>query len=419
MYEMKTIIVIGGGAAGMMAAGTASEHGARVMLLEKNAGLGKKLLLTGGGRCNITNTADVTDFLGSMVLRNSNFLYSALCGFDSMALRDFLHIHGLTTKVEDAGRVFPVSDDAVDVLKMFAGYLSSVGVEVLTNAVVSEIVPRRTSAFVVMLADGREVAADAVIIATGGLSAPHTGSTGDGYRFARGLGHDISKLYPSLVPLVVQKPDISGLMGLTCPDVGLVVKRNGKTVHKDFGSVIFTHFGISGPMILRASAYLAQNLHQPNDFYLDFAYSRSEKDLDNYIIQIFGQNLNRSVINCLEGQLLPERLIVALLAEAGIDGNTKARDVVKEARKKLCRTIKAFRLKVVGSAGFGAAVITCGGVKCNEIDPGTMQSKLVPGLYFAGEVIDVDALTGGYNLTIAFSTGQLAGKNAASFSLVD
>ena len=396
----------------MMAAGTAAENGARVVLLEKNPELGRKLLLTGGSRCNITNTADVADFVEA-VLRNPNFMYSALYGFDSAALRDFLHGLGLATKVEDAGRVFPVSDDAADVLKAFVRYLDNTGVEVLTNAVVSEVVPRETFGFTVALADGREVSADAVIVATGGLSAPHTGSTGDGHRIAQALGHDVTKLYPSLVPLTVQKPNVSELMGLSLPDVGLTAKREGKTVYKDFGDVIFTHFGLSGPVVLRASAKLAKELHLPHDFYLDFTPSKSEKDLDGVVINIFGQNPNRDVKNCLT-ELFPARLAAALLAVTGIDDDTKARDVTKEARKALCRNINAFRLEIVGSVGFGAAVITCGGVNCNEIDPATMQSKLMSGLYFAGEVLDVDALTGGYNLTIAFSTGRLAGRSAAA-----
>ena len=409
---MKTVVVTGGGAAGMMAAGAAAEHSARVVLLEKNAGLGKKLLLTGGSRCNITNTADVTDFVGA-VLRNPNFLYSALYGFDSLALRDFLHGLGLATKVEDAGRVFPSSDDAVDVLKVFARYLDNAGVEVLTNASVSGIVPIEASGFTVMLEDGREISADAVVIATGGLSAPHTGSTGDGHRIARDLGHDVTKLYPALVPLTVQKPDVSGLMGLSLSDVDLMVKREGKIVYKDFGDVIFTHFGLSGPMALRASAYLAKELHLPHNFCLDFVPSKSEKDLDGDIIKVFGQNPNRDVKNCLTG-IFPARLAAVLLAATGVGEDTKAHDVTKEMRKALCRNIKAFQLEIAGSLGFGAAVITCGGVNCDEIDPGTMQSKLVPGLYFAGEILDVDALTGGYNLTIAFSTGRLAGKSAAA-----
>jgi len=408
---MKTIVVIGGGAAGMMAAGAAAEHGARAVLIEKNASLGKKLLITGGGRCNVTNTADVADFVGAMVPRNPNFLYSALYSFDSAALRDFLRSYGVETKVEDAGRVFPVSDDAADVLKAFVRYMDGVGVEVLTNTAVAHIVPREISGFIIKFSDGEEIAADAVIIATGGLAAPHTGSTGDGHHFARGLGHDVTKLYPSLVPLVVKNPDISELMGLSLYDVGLVAKRDDKVVYKDSGDVIFTHFGISGPMAIRASAYLAKSLHMPHDFYLDFVPHRPEKGLNDDFLQVLGQNPNRDVKNCL-AELLPGRLVAALLAATSTKDDTKARDVTKEARRELCRNTKAFWLEVAGCAGFGAAAITCGGVSCDEIDPSTMESKLVPGLYFAGEVLDVDALTGGYNLAIAFATGRLTGKSA-------
>ena len=400
----------------MMAAGAAAENGANVVLIEKNPGLGKKLLLTGGGRCNITNTADVADFVGR-VLHNPNFLYSALYGFDYVALRDFLSGLGCPTKVEEEGRVFPVSDDATDVVKAFARYLKEAGVDVWTEAAVAEVLPREKPGFTVILIDGREVAADAVIVTTGGLAAPHTGSTGDGHHIARKLGHDVTKLYPALTPLAVQNPDVSELMGLSMTDVGLVAKRDGKVVYKDFGDIIFTHFGISGPMILRASAYLAKSLHLPHKVYLDFAPYQSDKGLDNDILRILGQNPNRDVKNCLI-ELMPTRLFAAILAAAALAEDTKARDVTKEVRKGLGRSMKAFELEIVGSMGFGAAVITCGGVNCDEIDPGTMESKLVHGLYFAGEVLDVDALTGGYNLAIAFATGRLAGKSAALSGLV-
>ncbi|MCL2574358.1 MAG: NAD(P)/FAD-dependent oxidoreductase [Defluviitaleaceae bacterium] len=398
----------------MMAAGAAAEHSAqdtRVVLLEKNESLGKKLLLTGGSRCNITNTADVADFV-EKVLRNPHFLYSALYGFDSSALRDFLHELGLATKVEDEGRVFPVSDDAVDVLKAFVGYLKNAGVEVLLNAPVADISSKSEQGFLVRLEDGREIVANAVVIATGGLSAPHTGSTGDGYKITKNLGHNITKLYPAIVPLTTQKPDITELMGLSMTNVELVAKRDGKVTYKDLGDIIFTHFGISGPLALRASAHLAKSLHMPHEFYLDFMPNFSEKDLDDSILKIFAQSLNKSVQNCLL-ELLPSRLVSTLLESAGVGEGVKANELTKDARKSICRYIKAFKLEVTGSVGFGAAVITCGGVECNEIDPSTMQSKLVPNLYFAGEVMDVDALTGGYNLTIAFSTGRLAGKSAA------
>ena len=405
MLGMRTIIIVGGGAAGMMAASAAAEQGARVVLLEKNAELGKKLLLTGGGRCNITNTADVADFVEA-TLRNPSFLYSALYGFDSSALREFLHGIGLATKIEDGGRVFPVSEDASDVIKAFAQHLDNAGVEILTNATVAVILPRDADGFLVGLTDGRNFATDAVIVATGGLSVPHTGSTGDGHRIARDFGHSVTKLYPSLVPFAVERPDVSELMGLSVPDVGLVAKRGGKVIYRDFGDVIFTHLGISGPVVLRTSAHLAKNLHEPHEIYLDFMPNKSEKDLDNDILRIFEQNPNKDVKNCMT-HILPARLAAA------ISNNAKAHDITKEVRRELCRNIKAFRLDVSGSIGFGAAVITCGGVSCDEIDPGTMQSKLVSGLYFAGEVVDVDALTGGYNLQIAFSTGRLAGKSAS------
>jgi len=408
---MRNIVIIGGGAAGVMAAGSAAEHGASVFLVEKNDGLGKKLLITGGGRCNVTNTADVGDFVRS-VPRNPKFLYCSLHNFGSQALRDFLHEHGLATKVEEDGRVFPVSDVAADVLCTFENYLKRRGVNVMLNVSVTQILPRGANDFLVLLTDGRKIDANSIIIATGGLSYPNTGSTGDGHRLAQGLGHNVTKLYPSIVPLVVETPSVTGLMGLALPEVGLIVKCDGKTIYKDYGDIIFTHFGLSGPMMLRASAHLAKKLHLGCEFYLDFARRLSEKSLEDSILETFVQNPNKDVKNALD-RLFAGRLVSELLAISNIECSEKSGRITKERRKTLCRRIKHFKLTVTGSVGFGAAVVTCGGVDCSEIDPSTMESKLIKSLYFAGEVMDVDALCGGYNLTIAFSTGWLAGRSAA------
>jgi len=402
---MKRIIIIGGGAAGIMSAAGAAENGADVLLLEKNAQLGKKLLLTGGGRCNITNTADAQGIIDA-TLRNPSFLYSALYSFDSAALRDFLHGIGLATKVGDAGRVFPTSEDAADVVRVFVHYLKKLGVQCITNAAVADVLQCDSGGFNVALADGRQFTADAVIIATGGLAAPHTGSDGDGYRFARDFGHGVTKLFPSLMPLLVQNIDTAALAGLSLIDIGLIAKCDDKIVYKDSGDVIFTHNGISGPLILRASAHLAKKLHISHEIYLDLAQNKTDKALDDEILSMFAQNPNRNVKNIL-AQLIPARLA------AFIGGEAKAQDITKDQRKKIVQNIKAFRLQIAGGAGFGGAVITCGGINCDEINPGTMESKLVSGLYFAGELLDVDALTGGYNLTIAFATGRLAGLAAS------
>ena len=394
----------------MMAAATAAKYGAQVVLIEKNERLGAKMLITGGGRCNITNTADYRAMVDK-VLRNPRFLYGALRGFDSQHLRNFLAHVGLDTKVEEAGRVFPVSNSAVDAMEALAAHLRQLKVNIRLNCNVKDIVPRGTSGFAINLSNDGKITADAVVIATGGLSVPRTGCTGDGHRFAKALGHKVTKLHPAIVPLVAEDGWISGLMGLGLPDVGLRAVLDGKEIYRGRGDVMFTHFGLSGPVVLEASSYLADKLHLGPQFYLDLAPNLPENDLNLQILHIFGQNLNKNLSNIL-GSLLPERMIPAVLEISGIGTDAKARDTTKTQRKNLCRNIKALGVKITGSAGFGTAMVTCGGVAAAEIEPSTMESKLVPGLYFAGEVLDVDALTGGYNLQIAFSTGHLAGRMA-------
>jgi len=409
---MKTIAIIGAGAAGMIASVFAAQNGAKVRLIEKNNTPGKKILITGGGRCNLTNTDDAQATMAK-ILRNPRFMHSALRTFDSSATCDFFHSIGVDTKVEAGGRVFPVSDDAGDVVAALRANLRRLDVDIEYNCRVDKIVPRGT--IFEIYCGGRIIKTDAVIIATGGLSAPQTGSDGDGLRFAKELGHGVTKLYPALVPLVVEGNfDFGGLMGLTV-NAGIAAKAVGKMIFDGRGDIMFTHFGISGPVAFTASAHLAAKMHLAPEIVLDFAPDMDKKVLDALVLDIFNQNLKKSVKNALYASaFLPERLVLATLLAADVKADVKVCDISRAMRERFCRVVKDFRLKVAGSLGFGAAVITCGGVDVKQINPATMESKVLPGLYFAGEILDVDGLTGGYNLQIAFATGHLAGISAAS-----
>jgi len=406
----KQIVVTGGGAAGMMAAISAAADGmARVILLEKNGQLGVKMQITGGGRCNVTNTADAAEMIDK-TQRNPRFLYSALHGLDSATLRAMLDGMGLKTKVEDGGRVFPVSDLAADVVDAFAERLRRLNVDVRLGCAVAEIT-RDDEGFAVKTKNGETIAADAVIIATGGLSVPATGSDGDGYGFAKSLGHNVTKLYPALVP--VNTEGVADLMGLGLDDAGLTVRLDGKIVYSGRGGIMFTHFGLSGPAVITATAFLADKMHLKPEFALDFVPNYTEKEIDKRLLDVFARNPAKTVVGALAAEnLVPQRLAAVLAVAAGLDDNNKAGNITKIQRAALCRLLKDFRVQTTGTAGFGSAVITCGGVAVNEINPATMQSVLVPRLFFAGEVMDVDALTGGYNLHIAFATGWLAGRCA-------
>ena len=413
MLFMRRIVVIGAGAAGMMAAGAAAGPGNLVLLVEKNRVPGKKVLVTGGGRCNITNVDDAEAMLGK-ALRNPRFLNSALRGFDSADMLAFLDEIGLEYKVEEKGRVFPLSDRAQDFVDALYGYLRRRGVDIRLNCKVAEVSGDGVSGFVVALENGERLACDAVIVATGGLSAPGTGSDGDGYRFARALGHSVGKLYPSIVALVVDAPWTGSLMGIGLEDICLTVLEGDKAVFKDAGAVMFTHFGISGPVVLRASAYLADKLHLGLEFCFDMKPEMTVNELDGYILDVLRANSNKGVGNALKARaVLPEQVLDVLLSVQGIAPDVRARDLTTKARRGLAHSMKRFGMMVKGSVGFGGAVITSGGVDVRQINASTMESKLVCGLYFAGELIDVDALTGGYNLQIAFSTGRLAGLSAA------
>jgi len=407
MADMKKIIIIGCGAAGMMAAAAAAENDAGVLVLEKNNSPGKKILITGGGRCNITNIDDANAMMAK-VLRNPRFLYSALNEFNSADTMHFFTKIGLKTKVEAGGRVFPVTENAQDVVDVMMKYLRHLGVQFEFDCNVDKIVPRGT--IFEIMSDKKTFRSDAAIITTGGLSAPHTGSDGGGFRLAKVLGHSITRLYPALVPLIAEE-STAELMGLSIK-ANLKAFCDRKMVYSGCGDVMFTHYGLSGPVVLEASSYLAEKLHLKPEFLLDFMPGLTEKETDLLLLDIFYRNANKNIKNALE-EILPDRLVTVLLRISGVKPDEKVRNIEKATRGLICRNIKGFALKVTGSAGFGAAVVTRGGVDVKQINPSTMESKIVAGLYFAGEILDVDGLTGGYNLQIAFSTGRLSGKSAA------
>ena len=401
----KRVIVIGGGAAGMLAAGTAAERGLNVALIEKNKVLGKKLMITGKGRCNITNACDDVETLLKNVVRNRRFLYSAFYGFDNMRTIDFFEGLGVKTKVERGERVFPLSDKSSDVTAALRKYLIDGNVEIIRDRV-DEICAEDGKITGVKCKDRGFMRADSVITATGGISYPITGSTGDGYTFAEDLGHTIERLKPSLVPLTVNE-NISELCGLSLKNISIVVNDDkGKVIYKDFGEMMFAHFGLTGPVILSASSFIENP--QGCVVHIDLKPALSAKQLDERILRDFSKNMNRDLINGLN-DLLPKAIIPYIVRLSEIPPHQKINSVTAASRRRLTELIKNLEFNVTGFCPPEQAIITSGGVSVKEINPSTMESKLVGGLFFAGEVIDVDALTGGFNLQIAFSTGRLAG----------
>lgn len=401
----KRVIVIGGGAAGMLAAGTAAERGLNVVLIEKNKVLGKKLMITGKGRCNITNACDDVEMLLKNVVRNRRFLYSAFYGFDNMRTIDFFEGLGVKTKVERGERVFPLSDKSADVTAALRKYLIDGNVEIIRDRV-DEICAEDGKITGVKCKDRGFMRADSVITATGGISYPITGSTGDGYTFAEDLGHTIERLKPSLVPLTVNE-NISELCGLSLKNISIVVNDDkGKVIYKDFGEMMFAHFGLTGPVILSASSFI----ENPRGciVHIDLKPALNVKQLDERILRDFSKNMNRDLINGLN-DLLPKAIIPYIVRLSEIPPHQKINSVTAASRRRLTELIKNLEFNVTGFCPPEQAIITSGGVSVKEINPSTMESKLVGGLFFAGEVIDVDALTGGFNLQIAFSTGRLAG----------
>lgn len=411
----KDIIIIGGGAAGMMAAYSAALAGGTAVVFEKNEKLGKKLYITGKGRCNFTNAADMQEFMEN-IPRNPRFLYSAFAAFSNNDMISFLEENGTKTKIERGKRAFPLSDKSSDVIKALNRALVKRGVSVRLNEEVKDIWIEEGAVKGVVKENNEKVSADAVIVATGGLSYPLTGSTGDGYTFSKKAGHSVTPLSTSLVPF-----DCDGIckemQGLSLKNVRLSLwsSVNKKPLFSGVGEMSFTHFGVSGPLVLSASSLIKDDFFKEGLFgKIDLKIALSEEDLKERIIRETKSSPKRSIKALLEG-LLPRSMVLVFLNLLSIPKERILSELTKEERDELIRLLKAFPFNVYGKRGYNEAVITRGGIKVNEIDPKTMGSKIVRGLFFAGEVIDCDALTGGFNLQIAWSTGFLAGKSAALF----
>lgn len=409
---MKRIIVIGGGAAGMIAAITAAEAGADVVLLEKNEKLGKKIYITGKGRCNVTNACE-TEELFKNVVTNPRFLYSALYAFTNLQTMDFFEECGVPLKIERGERVFPVSDKSSDIINGLAKRLKQAGVTVRFHGTVNKVCVTDGCVTGVEQQNGERLSCDACIIATGGLSYASTGSTGDGYTFAKLCGHTVTKCYPSLVALKIAEPFAKELEGLSLKNVSLKAKQGKKVLYDGFGELLFTADGISGPLVLSASSVVTDKFEKGEiTVSLDLKPALSKEELDARILRDFEEAKNKQFRNALD-KLLPQRLIRVIIGLCGIPEEKQVNSVTKQERAVLVDVLKGMELHIKKTGGFNEAVITKGGVSVKEVNPSTMESKLTKGLYFAGEVLDVDALTGGYNLQIAWSTGYLAGACAA------
>lgn len=393
----------------MMAAICSAKEGNQVVLLEKNEKLGKKLFITGKGRCNLTNAGDMEDLMGHVVT-NREFLYSAFYSFTNEQMMEWMEQWGCPVKVERGNRVFPLSDKSSDVIRAMERELRRQKVTVKLNTEVRCILTEGGRASGVELKGPGTMRADKVVIATGGMSYPSTGSTGDGYGFAKKAGHKVTHLDPALVPFNVDGTVCSRLQGLSLKNVEASLYADGKRVYKEFGEMLFTHFGVSGPIIISASSYAVQHKGKHLKFLIDLKPALSEEQLDQRLLRDFQENINKEFKNSL-GKLLPKKLIPVILELSGIPEEKKIHEITKKERMRLIALLKAVPLSVTSTRGFKEAIITHGGVDVKEINPSTMESKKVQGLYFAGEVLDLDALTGGYNLQIAWSTGYLAGMN--------
>ncbi|MCR5701241.1 MAG: NAD(P)/FAD-dependent oxidoreductase [Lachnospiraceae bacterium] len=413
------VVVIGGGASGMMAAIWAARNGNKVIIVEQNEKLGKKLFITGKGRCNFTNACDVEDLFGNVVT-NSKFMYSSFYSFSNQQVMDFFEELGLRYKIERGNRVFPASDHSSDVIKVLEKELKRLDVDIRLKTRVDKLIIEDGVAHGVMIGH-EKLTADKIIVTTGGVSYPRTGANDSGYRFAESAGHSIIKAQPSLVPFEIKEDWCRDLMGVALKNVGLSIfvpdkkkKSTDNTKYKkvfdDFGEMLFTHFGVSGPMVIKASAYIHKYLGDDIVLSIDLKPALSEKQLDERILRDFELFKNKQLSNSLD-KLLLKSLIPVVIEYSGLDGNKKISEITKEERRILLESIKNLKLHVTGLRGWDEAIITKGGVNVKEIDPGTMESKKVKGLYFAGEVLDVDALTGGFNLQVAWSTAYLAGNS--------
>ena len=412
---MAQVIVIGGGAAVMLAAYAAAKKGHQVTLLEKNEKLGKKIYITGKGRCNITNAADIETIM-SQVVSNPRFLYSALYGFTNQDMIRLLNDAGLETKVERGMRVFPVSDKSSDVIKALSDLLFKQGVKVYLNKKVESLILKEDpetgekQCLGVVTEDGRKRMADVTIVTTGGISYPSTGSTGDGYRFAEAAGHQITALSPALVPFTAEEEWTKELQGLSLRNVSVQITSGKKKLYSEFGEMLFTHFGVSGPAILSGSSVCAKHLKKNKlILHIDLKPALDKEQLDARLLREFKEARNKQISNVL-GALYPSSLVPVMLKISEIPADKIIHDVTREDRNRLIQNTKDLRITLNGLRGYNEAIVTQGGIKVKEINPTTMESKLVKGLRFAGEVLDLDAFTGGYNLQIAWSTGWAAGS---------
>lgn len=406
---MSKVLVVGGGAAGMFAAIFAAYNGNEVHIFEKNEKLGKKLFITGKGRCNITNACDMETLFQSVVT-NSKFLYSSFYGYTNLDVIDFFERIGVHTKLERGNRVFPVSDHSSDVISGLTKELQKLGVEIHLHSEVSKVIGDG-SFEAIMLKDGKKIEGDACIIATGGFSYQTTGSTGAGYHFAEQLGHQVTELYPALVPLVIKEDYVRELQGLSLRNVKASVFDGKKMLYDDFGEMLFTHYGVSGPLMLSASSYIGKRLKEKElTLVIDLKPALTFEQLDQRVLRDFEESMNKQFKNAI-GKLFPTKLIPIMLECSGIDPEKKVNLITKEERQTFVNLIKSFTLTISGLRDFNEAIITKGGVSVKEVNPSTMESKLVSNLYFVGEVLDVDALTGGFNLQIAWSTGYAAGNS--------
>ena len=419
---MSKVLIIGGGAAGMMAGVFAARNHHEVHILEKNEKLGKKVFITGKGRCNVANACD-TEELFPAVMSNPKFLYSGFYSFGPQDVMNFFEEAGVPLKVERGNRVFPQSDHSSDIIRALERELKKAGAKVHLHTAVKEVVKEQITdpetgtekekITGVILTDGTFMEGDAVIVATGGFSYQSTGSTGDGYRFAKELGLKVTDISPSLVPLKTKEDYIPKLQGLSLKNTGLIIKNGMKVLYEDFGEMMFTHFGVTGPMILSASAHIGAKLAKaPNgelSAYLDLKPALTREQLDARILREFEAGQNKQFKNVI-GVLFPSSMTPVMLELGGIPADKKIHDISREERQHFIDLIKAFPFTITGMGEFKEAIITKGGVSVKEINPGTMESKKISGLYFAGEVLDLDAVTGGYNLQIAWSTAYLAAQ---------
>lgn len=404
----KTVVIIGGGPAGLIACARAKQRADKVILVDQNPFMGKKLRITGKGRCNITNIAD-TDEIIDNITTNKRFMYSALSAFSNYDVIAMLEDLGVKTKVERGGRVFPESDSAKDVAEALIKNAKGENVKFIKAKAKRILIENGQVAGV--LCEERKIKCDSVILATGGRSYPLTGSDGSGYKIAKDAGHTITPIVPSLIPLVTKEKWVKDVMGLALKNVKITVKSGDKEIYSDFGEMLFTHFGVSGPIILSASAHIRNFDKNKYILQIDTKPALTEKQLDERILRDFAEAGNKDLINAMD-KMLPKAMIPVIIKEADLDEHTKINSLTKQQRLGLVEAMKKLKLTIVGTRPIDEAIVTSGGVECSEINPSTMESKIVNGLYFAGEVIDLDAYTGGFNLQIAFSTGYLAGENA-------